>query len=241
MIIYPAIDIKDGKVVRLLQGKFDQVTEYSQTPVDVAQHWKDEGAQWLHVVDLDGARTGEVVNMDLIHQIAREVSISVQMGGGVRQLEDIQRLLEGGVSRVILGTKVVQDLAFLKEALSKWGEQIAVSLDCSNGFIATMGWTHTSELKVIDFIKEIDAMGVKNIIYTDIAQDGMLSGPNYTAINELLSCTNIPVILSGGVATIDDVRKIKRMSENSVKGIIIGKALYEKKLDLKEALAIARL
>ena len=239
MIIYPAIDLKEGKVVRLKQGLFDQVTEYSHTPVSIANHWVDKGAQWLHVVDLDGALKGVSHNLTIVQEIAREVNIPVQMGGGIRTLEDIDLILTSGISRVILGTKAVQDKNFLKEALSKWKDKIAVSLDCSSGFITMKGWTHTSDLRGIEYVKDLEAIGLKNLIYTDIAQDGMMSGPNYTAISELMSVSQIPLIVSGGITTLQDVKTIKRMSARGISGAIIGKALYEGKIDLAEAIKAA--
>ena len=238
MIIFPAIDIKDGKVVRLLQGKFDKVTEYSDDPVTVAQKWQDMGAQWLHLVDLDGAKTGEIKNMDVILNIAKSVNIPVQMGGGVRRKEDIGKLIEGGVSRVILGTIVLEDTTFLVDVLSSWRDKIAVSLDCSDGFVAHKGWTETSRIKATEFVRELEILGVPCIIYTDIARDGMLTGPNYKQLQDMCDATSIPIIASGGISNIADIKKLAAMEKNGIMGCITGKAIYEGKLNLKEALKL---
>lgn len=236
MILFPAIDIQDGKVVRLVQGQFDQVTEYAQDPVTVARQWEEKGATWLHVVDLDGARTGVMQNQETILNIVDALNIPVQTGGGIRSHEDVNYLLNGGVARVILGTKVVEELSFLKDVLKKWGDRIAVSLDCHNGMVAQKGWTQTSELKATEFVKVLESMGLKILIYTDIARDGMLTGPNLEALKELLTVTNIPVIASGGIATMQHIEQLVALENEGVMGAISGKALYEGTLDLKEAL-----
>ena len=238
MIIYPAIDIQDRKVVRLKQGRFDDVTEYSSDPVEMAKHWAELGAQWLHVVDLDGAKTGEMKNLDIIHGSVEALNIPVQMGGGVRSLEAIESLVDSGVSRVILGTRIVEDRDFLKEALSRWSDKIAVSLDCSNGFVAQRGWTTTSEVKATDLAKELETMGLTCLIYTNIACDGMLTGPDIDGLKELLSVANIPLIASGGVSCIDDIKVLSELTGDGLLGAITGRAIYEGKLDFKEALEV---
>ncbi len=238
MIIFPAIDIKDGKVVRLLQGQFDKVTEYDHDPVAMAQKWQDEGAQWLHVVDLDGAKDGKILNLPIILKIAQTVSIPIEMGGGIRTIDDIKQLIDGGISRVILGTRAIQNREFLKEALAKWGDKIAVSIDCSNGMVAQRGWQSTSDLKATEFVKELETLGVQCIIYTDIARDGMLNGPNFEGLEEILNSTTIPVIASGGVANLDDLKKLSTLQSKGVIGAITGKAIYEGKLNIKDALEL---
>lgn len=238
MIIFPAIDIKDGKVVRLLQGKFDEVTEYSGDPVVVAQKWQQAGAQWLHVVDLDGARTGTMQNTDVIIAVAKKVPIPVQVGGGVRTREDIQRLVDGGVARVILGTRVVSDRNFLAEMLALWKKKIAVSLDCAGGFVAQRGWTESSKVKAVDFVKDLAGLNLACLIYTDIARDGMLTGPDMTGLRALLSMTEIPVIASGGVASLEDLRKLQALEPEGLLGAIVGKALYEGRVILEEAVRL---
>ncbi|MCA9408666.1 MAG: 1-(5-phosphoribosyl)-5-[(5-phosphoribosylamino)methylideneamino]imidazole-4-carboxamide isomerase [Candidatus Omnitrophica bacterium] len=238
MIIFPAIDIKDGKVVRLLQGKFDQVTEYALDPFEIAKKWIADGALWLHIVDLDGAKTGVIQNKEKIIKIAQSVNVPIQMGGGVRSAQNIKELIDGGVSRVILGTKVIDDKIFLKEMLDEWKEKIAVSLDCHNGFVAQRGWTSTSSVRALDLVNELETMGLQCLIYTDIARDGMLTGPNYAELEKILAATKIPVIASGGVAHIDDIKRLNKLTSQGLLGAITGKAIYEGKLSLKEALAL---
>ena len=239
MIIFPAIDIKDSNVVRLLQGKFDEVTEYSSDPLSIAKIWASKGAEWLHVVDLDGAQVGEPKNIDTIINIAQSINIPIETGGGIRNIEDIEKLITGGVERVILGTKAIEDKDFLKEILARWSEKIVISLDCKEGMLAQKGWVEITNIKAIDFVKELESYGTKCIIYTDIARDGMLTGPNFAALGELLDATNIPVIASGGISNIDDIKKLKFMEEKGILGAITGKAIYEGKLDLKEAIEYA--
>lgn len=238
MIIFPAIDIKNGQVVRLIQGKFDQVTEYSNDPVSVAKEWEKRGAQWLHIVDLDGAKTGIIKNKSAILNIAKNIKIPVQMGGGVRQSTDIEYLINHGIARVVLGTKVIEDRNFLKKNLDKWKEKIAVSLDCNKGMVAQRGWTTTSNIKATDLVKELEILGLKCLIYTDIARDGMLSGPNLKELNDILDATKIPVIASGGVSGINDIKDLMKLEPKGLIGAITGKAIYEGKLNLEEALKL---
>lgn len=241
MIIFPAIDIKDGKVVRLFQGKFDEVTEYSGDPLVVAQNWQQKGAQWLHVVDLDGAKTGTMHNSDVIIAIAKKVSIPVQVGGGIRSREDIQRLIDGGVARVILGTRVISDHNFLIEMLALWKKKIAVSLDCAEGFVAQRGWTESSKVKAVDFVKGLAGLNLACLIYTDIVRDGMLTGPDIVGLRALLSMTEIPVIASGGVASIEDLKKLRALEPEGLLGAIVGKAIYEGRVNLEEAIRVCSL
>ncbi len=238
MIIFPAIDIKNGQVVRLIQGKFDQVTEYSNDPVSVAKQWEQRGAQWLHVVDLDGAKSGQIQNKDVILKIVKAVHIPVQMGGGVRSSADVDNMLNGGVSRVVLGTRAIEDRAFFKETLAKGKEKVAVSLDCNKGMVAQRGWTTTSNIKATDVVKELEALGLKCLIYTDIARDGMLTGPNIKELNDILNATQIPVIASGGISCLNDIKELMKLVPKGLIGAITGKAIYEGKLNLEEALAL---
>ncbi len=240
MIIFPAIDIKDGKVVRLLQGKFDEVTEYNQDPLVVAQKWKDMGAEWLHLVDLDGAKDGQMQNREIICDIAQKIGIPVEVGGGVRSEEDIAALINGGVARVILGTKIIEDTKFLVDVLAIWKEKIAVSLDCNNGYLAERGWTKTTDVKATAFIGELELLGVQNVVYTDIARDGMLTGPNFEQLEEICKITKINIIASGGVSNLDDIKKLKALESKGIIGAITGKAIYEGTLDLEEAIAIGK-
>ena len=238
MILFPAIDIKGGKVVRLFQGKFDEVTEYSGDPLVVAQKWQQQGAEWLHVVDLDGAKTGTMQNRDAIIEIAKKVLVPIQVGGGIRSREDIQRLIDGGVERVILGTRVISDAQFLREVLGVWKRKIAVSLDCSGGFVAQRGWTESSNVKAVDFVKGLAGLNLACLIYTDIARDGMLTGPDILGLRGLLSMTKIPIIASGGVASIEDLRKLMVLESEGLLGAIIGKAIYEGRVSLEEAVRV---
>ncbi len=241
MIIFPAIDIKDGKVVRLFQGRFDEVTEYSGDPVVVAKNWQQKGAQWLHVVDLDGAKTGKMQNIDVIIAIAKKVSIPVQVGGGIRIREDIQRLIDGGVERVILGTRVISDRNFLVEMLALWKKKIAVSLDCADGFVAQRGWTESSNVKAADFVNGLAGLNLACLIYTDIVRDGMLTGPDIVGLRALLSMTEIPIIASGGVASIEDLKKLRALEPEGLLGAIVGKAIYEGRVNLEEAIRVCSL
>jgi phosphoribosylformimino-5-aminoimidazole carboxamide ribotide isomerase len=238
MIIFPAIDLQDGKVVRLNQGKFDQVTEYSDNPIKIARDWAKQGAHWLHLVDLDGARTAEIKNMEIIIDIAKTVDIMVQVGGGIRNKKNIEQLLGGSVARVILSTSVIDDRFFLKEIIAQWKNKIAVSVDCSKGMVAQRGWQKSSNIKAIDLVKELEEAGVSCLIYTDISRDGMLTGPNFDELEELLAITKVPIIVSGGVSSIEDIKKCKSISDKGVAGVIIGKALYEGKLNLNEAIEL---
>ncbi|OGX25644.1 MAG: 1-(5-phosphoribosyl)-5-[(5-phosphoribosylamino)methylideneamino]imidazole-4-carboxamide isomerase [Omnitrophica WOR_2 bacterium RIFCSPHIGHO2_01_FULL_48_9] len=240
MIVIPAIDIKDGKVVRLMQGRFNDVTQYSDDPVKIAQRWEGDGAQWLHVVDLDGAQTGEPKNIDMIKQIIKAVRIPVQVGGGIRNIQTVSELVEANVARIVLGTRVIQDQRFRENILtiSAEAEKIAVSLDCSNGLVAQRGWTEVSNIKAVDFAKELEQLGLKCLIYTDIARDGMLSGPNIAGLKEILDVVNMHVIASGGISGINDLQKLLDLKDKNLIGVITGKAIYEGKLDLKEAIQL---
>lgn len=236
MIIFPAIDIKDGKVVRLFQGKFDEVTEYSGDPLVVAKKWQSSGAQWLHIVDLDGAKTGAMKNRDTIIRIAQNVSIPVQVGGGIRTKQDIRELIDGGVKRIILGTKAIEDKAFLMEILAVCVNNLAISLDCADGYLAQRGWTEKTNIKATDYVKDLVGLNIACLIYTDIARDGTLKGPNVEGLKALMAATDIPVIASGGVSSLDDLKKLAALDPEKLLGTIVGKALYEGKINLEEAI-----
>lgn len=238
MMIIPAIDIKDGNVVRLLRGNFENVAVYSNDPVGIAQKWEAAGAPMLHVVDLDGALTGFGKNFEVISRIATSVRIPIQLGGGIRSQYDIARFIAGGISRVILGTKAIQNREFLKEVLKEWKEKVIVSLDCTNGVLAQDGWTKISNLKATVFAKEIEPLGVSCLIYTDISRDGTLTGPNIDGITELLQTVKIPVIASGGISSLQDIKDLLKLEARGLTGIITGKAIYEERLDLKEAIKL---
>ena len=241
MIIFPAIDIKEGKVVRLRQGEFSKVTEYSSDPVAIAQKWVDQGAQWLHVVDLDGAQTGEIKNFGVIVKIAKSVKVAVQVGGGIRRWEEIEKFFDNGIQRVILGTKVIEDRSFLKDILAQWSTKIAVSLDCQDGMVAQRGWTTVTDLKGTDLAKELETLGLQYLIFTDIKRDGMLQGPNFAALEEILQTVKkTAVIASGGVANLGDIERLLPLKVKGLLGVITGKAIYEGTLDLKSAMRLCR-
>jgi phosphoribosylformimino-5-aminoimidazole carboxamide ribotide isomerase len=233
MIIYPAIDIKDGKCVRLQQGDYSKVTVYSDDPAETARKWEEAGAYYLHVVDLDGARGGKQPDIELISNIAASTGMKVQLGGGLRNMEAVDKALAAGIFRVILGTSAVSDRAFLETAVRKYGGGIAVGIDARDGKVAIEGWERTSELYAVEFAKAIEALGVKTIIYTDISRDGMLQGPNLKAMSEMAGAVGIDVIASGGVSRLEDIMELEG---TGVSGVIIGKALYTGGIDLKKAL-----
>lgn len=228
MIIFPAIDIRGGKCVRLTQGDYNKEKIYSDEPIEVAKDWEKKGAAYIHIVDLDGAKTGESINQGLIAEISQAVSIPVQVGGGIRSSKVIDDYLNAGVSRVIIGTAAIQDKEFLREAVKQFGEKIAVSIDARNGFVATDGWTKESSVKALDLVKELEEIGVQTIVYTDILKDGMLKGPNFEELEAVDKATKMDVIASGGVTTEDDVEKLE---SQGMYGAIIGKALYDGTLD----------
>lgn len=237
MIIYPAIDVKDGKCVRLVQGKFNDVTVYSEKPVEMALKWERLGAQYLHVIDLDGARLGSPQNTAVISEMAVNLGIPVQIGGGIRSIEIIEIILCKGIQRVILGTSAVQDPALVKKAVHTFENNIVIGIDAKDGKVAIEGWEKTSEFTAVEFAKKMEDLGAKTIIYTDISRDGMLSGPNLKAMEEMVKAVNIEVIASGGVSKIED---IKNLRDIGMPGVIIGKALYTGDIDLKQALEIAK-
>ncbi|ABN54085.1 MAG TPA: 1-(5-phosphoribosyl)-5-((5-phosphoribosylamino)methylideneamino)imidazole-4-carboxamide isomerase [Hungateiclostridium thermocellum] len=237
MIIYPAVDIKDGRCVRLVQGEFDKVTVYSDNPVEMGLKWERMGAQYLHVVDLDGARTGQIQNTPIISEMAVKLGIPVQLGGGIRTVETIETLLCKGIHRVILGTSAVKNPELVKQALKTFEDSVVIGIDAKDGMVAIEGWAKTSEFTAIGFAKKMEELGAKTIIYTDISRDGMLAGPNLKAMEEMVKAVNIEVIASGGVRNIDDIRNLKNVG---VSGVIVGKALYTGDLDLKEAIEVAK-
>lgn len=233
MILFPAIDIRNGKCVRLIQGDYAQEIIYGDSPTEMALLWEKQGAEYIHIVDLDGAKTGDSANQLAIQAIAKAVSIPIQVGGGIRSMDIIDTHIESGVSRVIIGTAAITDRPFLVQAVATYGDKIAVSIDARNGFVATDGWTETSNTKAIDLLKELEAIGVKTIIYTDILKDGMMQGPNFEELRMMDGASSIDVIASGGVSTKEDIEKLGDMK---LYGAIIGKALYEGSLSLEELL-----
>lgn len=234
MRIYPAIDIKDKKCVRLTQGKFDNVTVYGDSPAKMAKKWEDCGADFIHVVDLDGALDGKWTNGDVIKEICACVKVKVQTGGGVRSMEDIKERLNSGIWRVIIGTAAVKNPLFVKEAVETFGaEHIAVGIDAKDGYVATHGWEKVSEETAVEFAKKMAGYGVKTIIYTDIATDGMLTGPNKEAMVQMAKAVDIDIIASGGIGSDEDIFSL---SDSGVEGVIVGKALYTGRVDLKKVL-----
>ena len=233
MIILPAIDLMHGKVVRLQQGRFDAVTVYSEEPVNVAKEWEKQGAEWLHLVDLDGAFSGEPRNLKIIQAITQAVSIPCELGGGLRRKEDILTAFESGIARVAIGSKAVDSLQFVKELVAEFGgEKIAVGIDAKNGQVAINGWQETTSQKAEDFAQTILKTGVEMIIYTDIATDGMLQGPNLTAMRAMAAIAPNRLIASGGVSRQEDIKNLAAIP--GVYGAIVGKALYEKKITLSD-------
>lgn len=233
MIIYPAIDLKDGKCVRLSQGAFDKVTVFNDEPKNVAKSFQEAGASFIHVVDLDGARSGKSQNHEAIASIVSAINIPIQTGGGIRTMEDIEQKLSMGVERIILGTAALKHPDLVKAAVKAYGNHIAVGIDASQGLVAVEGWEEVSRTKAVDICIKMKDIGVQTIIYTDIAKDGMMSGPNVEATKEIVETTGLSVIASGGVSSIDD---LERLSEIGVSGVIIGKALYLGALDLKSVI-----
>ncbi|MED0886858.1 1-(5-phosphoribosyl)-5-[(5-phosphoribosylamino)methylideneamino]imidazole-4-carboxamide isomerase [Bacillus mycoides] len=238
MEIFPAIDVKEGRCVRLYQGEFSKETVMNEDPVAQAIIFEKLGAKILHVVDLDGAIVGESVNLPVIEKICKAVRIPVQIGGGVRSLAAVEKLLSVGIEKVILGTAALYDKLFLEEAVRLYKEQIIVGIDAKNGFVATRGWLDVSEISYIDLAKQMESVGVQTIVFTDISKDGTLAGPNFEQLELLQKSVGIRVIASGGVASIQDV---KRLNDMNIYGVIIGKALYEKTIDLEKVLQVTKL
>ena len=234
MIVFPAIDIRDGKCVRLIQGRADQQTVYYQDPIEVAKLWEAQGATYLHVVDLDGAFGQEASNRRIIKAMIEAINIPIQVGGGVRSVKDAKELMEMGVDRVILGTAAIKNPELLDQMLIMYREKVVVSLDCLNGIVRVEGWTDGSVIDAFEFSLTLKQKGVETIVYTDISKDGMLQGPNFEQLSKIRE-SGLNIIASGGVSSIEDVLKIKDMG---IYGAIVGKALYEKKIDLKELLEV---
>lgn len=231
MQIYPAIDLKNGQCVRLKQGRFDDVTSYGDDPVQRAKIWEEAGATYIHVVDLDGARTGNSYNLEAIKKIVAAVNVPVQTGGGIRSMRDIEQRIDAGVSRVIIGTAAVNNPELVKEAVRVYGDKIAIGIDASKGMVATDGWEKISDVPAIELCKKMAEIGVKTVVYTDISKDGMMSGPNIESTKELVEQSGIDIIASGGVSTMSDLEGVESIN---AQGVIIGKALYQGALDLKE-------
>ena len=232
MKIFPAIDIKDKKCVRLVKGDFDNKTEYEMSPLEQAGKYKDRGFKNLHIVDLDGALTGETVNLDIIKEIVKKFDFKIEIGGGVRNFERIQKYIDAGVEKVILGSAAIKDKNFLKEACTKFPKKIALGLDAKDGYLSVSGWKENSNKLILDFLKEINDYGVNRLIYTDINRDGTKVGPNFEETSKVADISNCPVMISGGVSSIKDIKKAKGLK--NIEGIIVGKALYDGDIKLEE-------
>mgnify|MGYP001273668416 FL=1 len=234
MKIFPAIDIKDKKCVRLVKGDFDKKTEYEISPVEQAAKYKDHGFKNLHIVDLDGALTGGTVNIDIIEEIARKFDLKIEIGGGLRNFESIQKYIDAGVEKVILGSAAIKDKNFLKEACEKFPSKIALGLDAKDGYLSVSGWKENSNLKTLDFLKDVNNYGASRLIYTDINRDGMKMSPNFDETENVANNSNCPVIISGGVSSIDDIKRSKELYNKNIEGIIVGKAIYDGDIKLDE-------
>ena len=232
MKIFPAIDIKDKKCIRLIKGDFDNKTEYEMSPVEQARKYKDHGFKNLHVVDLDGALTGETVNLDIIQDIVNKFNLKVEVGGGIRNPDSIQKYIDAGVEKVILGSAAIKDKNFLKKSCEKFSNKIALGLDAKDGYLSVSGWRENSNQLALDYLKEVNDYGVSRLIYTDINRDGMKQSPNFDETLKLAEISNCPVIISGGVSSIDDIKKAKNLK--NVEGIIVGKAIYDGDIKLEE-------
>ena len=237
MKIFPAIDLYDGKAVRLFKGDYSRMTVYSENPIEIANDFCDKGAKFIHMVDLEGAKDGTTPNLNIVKQIANETSLFTEIGGGIRTMETVRAYLENGVDRVILGTAAVNNPAFLQEALSEYGERIAVGVDIKDGLVAIKGWLETSNHNCFDFCEKMQNLGVKTIICTDISKDGAMLGTNRALYKELSEKFNVDIVASGGVSSIED---IKALRELNIYGAIIGKAYYIGAIDLEEALEAAK-
>ena len=232
MKIFPAIDIKDKKCVRLVKGDFNNETVYQISPEEQAGKYKDHGFKNLHIVDLDGALTGVTVNLDIIQNIVGKFDLKVEIGGGIRNLDSIQKYIDAGVEKVILGSAAIKDKNFLKEACEKFPNKIALGLDAKDGYLSVSGWKESSNQLTLDYLKEVNDYGVSRLIYTDINRDGMKQSPNFDETSKVAEISNCPVIISGGVSSIDDIKKAKNLK--NVEGIIVGKAIYDGDIKLEE-------
>ncbi len=234
MKIFPAIDIKDRRCVRLVKGDFEKKTEYETSPIDQAKKYKDYGFKNLHIVDLDGALSGKTINLDLIEEIVSKLDLKIEIGGGVRSFESIQKYVNSGVEKVILGSAAINDKAFLKEACSKFKDKIALGLDAKDGYLSVSGWKENSNQLPLEFLKDVNDFGVSRLIYTDINKDGTKSSPNFEETEKIAKISNCPVIISGGVSSIEDIKKAKSLNNKNIEGIIVGKAIYDGDIKLDE-------
>ena len=233
MKVFPAIDIKDKKCVRLLKGDFENKTEYEMSPLEQAGKYKDHGFKNLHIVDLDGALTGETVNLDIIQEIVNKFDILIEVGGGIRTIDGIEKYTNVGVEKVILGSAAIKDKNFLKQACQKFPNKIALGLDAKDGYLSVSGWKENSNQLTLDYLKEVNDFGASRLIYTDINRDGMKQSPNFEETAKVADVSNCPVIISGGVSSIEDIKNAKNLNKN-IEGIIVGKAIYDGDIKLNE-------
>ena len=234
MKIFPAIDIKDKKCVRLIRGDFSNKTEYQISPVDQARKYKEHGFKNLHIVDLDGALTGKTVNLDIIKEIVNKFDLKIEVGGGVRTIDSIQKYTDAGVEKVILGSAAIKDKNFLKNACQKFPSKIALGLDAKDGYLSVSGWKENSNQLTLDYLKEVNDFGASRLIFTDINRDGMKLSPNFDETLKVADTSNCPVIISGGVSSIEDIKKAKKLNNENIEGIIVGKAIYDGDIKLEE-------
>ena len=234
MKIFPAIDIKDKKCVRLIKGDFDNKTEYEISPIDQAGRYKDNGFKNLHIVDLDGAITGKTINLDVIQEIVGKYDLKIEIGGGVRDIESIKKYIDVGVEKVILGSAAIKNKEFLREACNKFKNKIALGLDAKNGNLSVSGWKEDLNIKTLNFLKDVKDYGVSRLIYTDINRDGTKKSPNFAETIKVASASSCPVIISGGVSSIRDIKKAKELKNKNIEGIIVGKAIYDGDIKLEE-------
>ena len=234
MKIFPAIDIKDKKCVRLIKGDFENKTEYNTSPVDQAAKYKDHGFKNLHIVDLDGALTGKTVNLDIIQEIVSKYDLKIEIGGGIRNIDNIKQYIETGVEKVILGSGAIKNKEFLKEACEKFKNKIALGLDAKDGNLSVSGWKENLNIKTTDYLNDVNDFGVSRVIFTDINRDGMKNSPNYEETIKIAETSNCPVVISGGVSSINDIKKAKDLNNKKIEGIIVGKAIYDGDIKLDE-------
>ena len=234
MKIFPAIDIKDQKCVRLIKGDFDNKTEYETSPINQAKKYKDHGFKNLHIVDLDGALTGNTVNLDIIQEIVNKFDLKIEVGGGIRSLDSIKKYVDSGVEKVILGSAAIKNKDFLKQACAKFKNKIALGLDAKDGNLSVSGWKENLNVKTLDFLQEVNDFGISRLIYTDINKDGTKSSPNFNETIKIAEISKCSVIISGGVSSIIDIKKAKELNNKNIEGIIVGKAIYDGDINLEE-------
>jgi phosphoribosylformimino-5-aminoimidazole carboxamide ribotide isomerase len=238
MIVFPAVDIQAGKAVRLRRGDFDDATVFSDDPVELARYWQAEGAEALHVIDLDAARTGDLTNFKIVEQIVEALDIPVQYGGGIRTPRSLAFMAGIGVHGVVMGTAAVTALDLLDDAVNLLGDRLVVGVDCTDGMVATHGWQQRSQMSAIRMVKVLFEHGVTRVVYTDTGRDGMLGGPNLPGLSDLAEVSDLEIILSGGIALLDDLRRLKKLNADKVVGVIVGRALYEEAFTLPQAMAL---